>query len=430
MKKTLLSIVAALAALPALAQEGPLYTYQENIKHPAVRYDSLLAVWNREKIDISQDLFFREFINIDVTAGYNDPNNIPDSVYEERFRMMMTPLNMPYNDLVKPYIIRYTSTSKGMVSRILGQAQYYMPYFEAELARQGMPLELKILPLIESALVPTAISRAGAGGLWQFMPATGRAFGLEITSFEDDRFDVQLATEAACKYLKRLYGMFDDWTLALAAYNCGEGNVAKALVRAGDKAKTFWDIYPYLPAETRGYVPGFIGMSYAYMYHKAHNINPITPSMPLAVDTVMVSRFMHFGQVSSTLGIPVEVIRELNPQYLLDIVPVIDPAKPRKLVLPQAEVVSFVRCENDIYCKDTVYLAKYLSPDGSGKINLEATAAAVTSTASKTHKIKSGDTLGGIAAKYGTTVKRLAALNGISNPDRYVLRIGKTLKVN
>ena len=180
-----------------------------------------------------------------------------------------------------------------------------------------------MLPVVESALSPTAISRAGATGLWQFMYTTGKVYGLEVNSFIDQRRDPVLSTKAACRYLKDLYGIYEDWTLALAAYNCGPGNVNKAIKRAGDQAEDFWDIYPYLPAETRGYVPSFIAATYAYTFSYQHDIAPAPTAMPLATDTVMISRPMHFDQITSTIDLPKEVLRSLNPQYKMDIIPAV-----------------------------------------------------------------------------------------------------------
>ena len=191
---------------------------------------------------------------------------VPDSVYTRRLRDLASPIQLPYNSIVRGYINRYTDSRYGTISRILGMSQYYFPLIEDELLKEGLPIELRALPIIESALSVTAVSPMGAVGLWQFMPSTGKSYGLEVNSLVDERRDPVRSTQAACRYLKDLYAIYKDWSLAIAAYNCGPGNVNKALARAGEKSRTFWDIYDYLPRETRGYVPAFIGASYAYAY--------------------------------------------------------------------------------------------------------------------------------------------------------------------
>lgn len=223
-------------------------------------------------------------------------------------------MQLPFNPIVKNYIRRYVDTRYGTINRVLSLSRYYFPLIEEELIKADLPVELRALPIIESALSTTATSPMGAVGLWQFMPATGKSYGLEINSFVDERRDPVQATRAACRYLKDLYSIYHDWTLAIAAYNCGPGNVNKALARAGG-GTTFWDIYEYLPRETRGYVPAFVGASYAYAYHQQHGIQSENPPMPLATDTIRVTRLLHLGQVASTLDIPIETLRTLNPQY-------------------------------------------------------------------------------------------------------------------
>ena len=190
---------------------------------------------------------------------------------------------------------------------------------EDELLKENLPIELRALPIIESALSPTAVSPVGAVGLWQFMPSTGKSYGLEVNSLVDERRDPVRATQAACRYLKDLYAIYNDWTLAIAAYNCGPGNVNKAMARSG--GKTFWEIYDYLPRETRGYVPAFIGATYAYAYHRQHDIEPQPAPIPLSVDTIRIDRLLHLQQIASTIDLPLETLRQLNPQYKLDIVP-------------------------------------------------------------------------------------------------------------
>lgn len=388
--------------------------------HSPEGLDSLLSVWYRNNIE-SYDRFVNDFIDIDVNE-YSDmlASEIPDAVFEARLNMLATVIQLPYNPVVKQYIQVYTRKQSALMSRILGLAQYYMPTFEECLDKHGLPAELKILPIIESALNPKAVSRAGAGGLWQFMHRVGKAYGLEINSFVDERFDPVASTEAACRFLKDLYNMYGDWTLVIAAYNCGPGNVNKALKRASDPT-TYWDIYQYLPRETRGYIPAFIAATYAYTFHKAHFIEPLTPPHPIVTDTLMINRMVHFEQISSTLGIPVEILRDLNPQYKMDIIP--GKEKAYALVLPIGDVVSYIEKEPVIYAKDSVYLQKFL--------NSNTAAEKITSVSSpsgaKTYKVRSGDNLGAIAKNHGVTVKQLMVWNKMTDPGK--LRIGQVITV-
>lgn len=389
------------------------------IRLSSQQYDSLYQAWHDRTAITSYEYFYDNFIDIDSLETLT--SDIPDNVYETRLKALLSPIGMPFNDVVKQYILLYSSRKKADMERIIGLSEYYMPLFEDELARQGIPLELKYLPVVESALIPTAISRVGAGGLWQFMPSTGKLYGLEINSFVDERFDPVLSTRAACQYLKELYGIFNDWTLALAAYNSGPGRVAAAIKRAGPDAKTFWDIYPYLPRETRGYVPSFIAVNYTFAYHKHHGIEPRSAGIPWATDTVMVNRLTHLEQISETIGTPMTLLRALNPQYKKDIIPYMDSVS-YPVTLPSCDVLRFIEEEAEIMAKDTVYLAEYLQPSGSGK-----TAKKLDLNPSVTHVIKSGDTLGALARKYRTTVKSIMSLNRIKNPN--ALRIGQRITI-
>ncbi len=278
-----------------------------------------------------------------------------------------------------------------------------------------MPVELRALPIIESALSPTAVSRMGAVGLWQFMPSTGKSYGLEINSLVDERRDPVRSTQAACRFLKDLYAIYNDWTLAIAAYNCGPGNVNKAMARSG--GKTFWEIYDYLPSETRGYVPAFIGATYAYAYHRQHDIEPTEPPIPLSVDTLRINRLLHFGQISSTIDLDIETLRQLNPQYRLDIVPAT--TKTYTLVIPQRNVAQYIAHEQEIFAKDSAYLKEYINP-----ANIEKKRAQGSGTI---YIVKKGDTLGHIARRYHVTTSQLMRWNNIRNPR--TLRIGQRLRI-
>lgn len=390
--------------------------------------DSLLSIWYQNNIVGSYEDFVNDFIDVDF-SNYDPKEALPDSIYAQRLDMLATAIQLPYNPVVRNYILLYTSRRSEMMSRLLGLAQYYMPIFEEELDRNGLPTELKILPIIESALNPTATSRVGASGLWQFMLRTGKYYGLEINSFVDERYDPIKATKAACMYLKDMYKIYGDWTLVIASYNCGAGNVNKAIRRAGTSASTYWDIYDYLPRETRGYIPTFIAATYAYTFHKAHDISPVMPPHPIVADTVMINKMMHMSQVSTTIDVPIEVLRGLNPQYKIDIVPAKEKEYP--LILPAGDITKFVEHEASIYAKDTIYMKEYLN---TSKVNLASTAAVTgrsNTTASSSggtkYKVRKGDNLGSIARKHGVTVKQLTTWNRISDPRK--LRIGQTIIV-
>ena len=242
--------------------------------------DSLLTSLHSYNTVAAFEEFFNDFIQLDTTEVLT--STTPDSVYQARLRAILSPIGLPWNDVVRQFVISYTTNRRTTMAHVLSRSQYYFPIIEQELMNAGLPLELRMLPVVESALSPTARSRAGATGLWQFMYSTGKVYGLEITTFVDMRCDPVASTRAACRYLRDLYKMYGDWTLALAAYNCGPGNVNKAFKRAGDKAKNYWDIYPYLPTETRNYVPSFIAATYAYNYHKQHDIEIRECHLPLA----------------------------------------------------------------------------------------------------------------------------------------------------
>lgn len=388
-----------------------------NIKHTPLIYDSIVANWKSSIISDSFDDYIKSFVQMDFD-GLRAVGVVPDSVYKARLEAIPSPIRLPYNNIIKERIIAYTNTHRSLTQRMMAYSQYYFPYFEEELAKQGLPLELKFLPVIESALTPSAISRAGAVGLWQLILTTGRQYGLEITSLVDQRRDPVASTRAACKYLKDLYNIYEDWTLALASYNYGPGNVNKALLRSGSKTKTYWDIYPYLPRETRDYIPSLVAIIYAYYYHYEHNIKvPETP-MPLAVDTVTINKNMHLKQVSSTLDVPLELLQILNPQYKEDIIPA--GSKPYTLVLPQEEICHFIENEKNIYAKDTIYLAEYIKTPGS--IDKAASV-----TASRIYKVKKGDTLSAIAKRNRVTVAQIKKWNGLKSDH---LRIGQSLQLN
>ena len=390
-----------------------------NIRHDCSIYDSIIASWRETNMNDAFEYFTQDYINLDTANYIEAVTPFTDAEYQARLRGIVSPIRLPYNQIVRKHLVAYVTTHRALTRRMLGQSQYYFPLVERELEKAGLPLELKFLPVIESALQPTATSPSGAVGLWQFMLNTGRQYGLEISSMIDQRRDPVASTRAACAYLKDLYKIYGDWTLAIASYNYGPGNVNKALKRAGSNATTYWDIYPYLPTATRDYIPAFVGLTYAYHYYKDHHIQPYTPSLPLATDTVTIKHNLHLEQVAATLGIPMELLQALNPQYKQDIIPAAVRTYP--LVLPQREISRFLEQEQAIYDKDSIYLADHLSTAGESKQPVPAVAQTTS------YKVRKGDTLGAIAAKHGVTAAQLMKWNGLKSANR--LQIGQTLKI-
>ena len=266
--------------------------------------------------------------------------------YIDRLRRMPTVMEMGYNDIVQRFIDRYMARLRHSVSYMLGATNFYVPIFEEALEAYQVPLELKYLPVIESALNPRAVSRVGATGLWQFMLGTGKQYGLEVNSLVDERRDPVRSSYAAARYLRDLYRIFGDWNLVIAAYNCGPGNINKAIHRSGGD-KDYWRLYPYLPAETRGYVPAFIAANYAMTYYCEHGICPMSTKLPLQTDTVVVNRDVHLEQIAKVLDLDIEMLRSLNPQYRRDIVP--GNTKKYAIRLPMADTGRFIDMQDSIY---------------------------------------------------------------------------------
>ena len=281
----------------------------------------------------------------DCNMKDENPTFTPEE-YIERLRRMPTIMEMGYNDIVQRFIDRYMGRLRHSVSYMLGAANFYVPIFEEALEAYQVPLELKYLPVIESALNPKAVSRVGATGLWQFMLGTGKMYGLEVNSLVDERRDPVRASYAAARYLRDLYRIFGDWNLVIAAYNCGPGNINKAIRRSGG-FKDYWQLYPYLPAETRGYVPAFIAANYAMNYYCEHNICPMTTKLPLQTDTIVVDRDVHLEQIAAVLDLDIEMLRSLNPQYRRDIVP--GTSKKYAIRLPMADTGRFIDMQDSIY---------------------------------------------------------------------------------
>lgn len=349
--------------------------------------------------------------------------DMSDEVIIKRLQSISSTIEMPFNPVVKSHIDLYVNRKRSLVETMLGMSLYYMPIFEEALEREGLPLELKYLPVIESALNPDAVSRSGATGLWQFMLPTAKGLGMEISTLVDERRDPLVSSEMAARYLKQLYGIFNDWGLAIAAYNCGPGNISKALTRAGSTAenpKDYWDIYYNLPAETRGYVPGFIGATYAMTHYADHGISPSLARRPILTDTVHVNNRLHFNSIAQVLNIPVEELQVMNPQYRQQIIP--GDLKPYTLRLPSQLVYNFLMLEDSIIAESAKLAPRSVveisQPDsGNGSGYREVT---------KWHKVRRGETLASIANKYGVTTRQLRRWNGLKSSK---VAKGRNLKI-
>jgi len=384
--------------------------YEAALSEEEVDRDSLLSLYYRQ-MESSQDDFFEE--NMDSLVLSSDT---PDSVYISRLKRMNSFISLPYNDIVRNYLVAYTQKHNAKMGAVLGLADYYMPIFEEILDQYNLPLELKAMAVIESALNPVAVSRVKAKGMWQFMYSTARRYGLEVTSYVDERFDPVKSADAAARYMRDSYLLYGDWALAIASYNCGPGNVNKAIRRSGG-GKDFWEIYRYLPRETRGYVPSFIAALYMMTYYNEHHLRPVPANLSTHMDTLKISRMLHFDQVVHFTGIPKEQLRYYNPQYLHDIIPGQE-GHPYILRLPYNYVTRFVENEDQVYkYKDTVYF----SPAAVKQIKDGASPAGQQIV----HKVKSGETLSHIAMKYHVKVSDLQRWNGVKNN----LRIGQRIVI-
>ncbi|MBO4666288.1 MAG: transglycosylase SLT domain-containing protein [Paludibacteraceae bacterium] len=368
-------------------------------------------------------VFDNTIATLDTDACQRDTTlaELPDSVYKARLQALPFIIEMPYNSVVRAFILRYVKRNPKQLARLQRKAAYYFPLFYDALGRHDLPYELCYLPIIESALNPMAHSHAGAAGLWQFMPSTGRLYGLEVNSLVDERRDPIKSTEAACMFLKSLYSTFGDWNLAIAAYNCGPGNVNKAIHRADGK-RDFWSIYPFLPKETRGYLPIFIAAAYSINYADLHGICPEAIEMTMQTDTIQTNVRQHLLQISEILGIELDELRRLNPQYAKDILP---GGKTYSLCLPADRVTDYIDQQEVILAyradelinnrREEIDLAQQTNLNGGYSVN------GVTY-----YKIKNGDTLGAIAQKFHVTVKQIKAWNGLKSDN---IRAGSTLKI-
>ena len=422
---------------------------------------------NEEIIDFPEAMTYDldSLLNLYMSKSYlapgdcemkNENPTYAKEVYIERLSRMPTVMEMAFNDIVQRFIDRYAGRLRYSVSYLLGAANFYMPIFEEALEAYQIPLELKYLPIIESALNPKAVSRVGATGLWQFMLGTGRQYGLEVNSLVDERRDPIKSSYAAAHYLRDLYRIFGDWNLVIAAYNCGPENINKAIRRyraANGKTeadaitqadKDYWKLYPYLPRETRGYVPAFIAANYIMTYYCEHNICPMTTRLPAQSDTIVVHKDVHLEQIAGVLGIDTDMLRTLNPEFRRDIVPGSTKAYPIRL--PLADTGRFIDMEDSIYnyraselltkraimdVADYVPTFSRKSKGRSSRYSRNAKRGRIRSSArggrsSRSVTIRKGQTLSQIAKQNGTTVAKLRRLNGIKGNN---IRAGKKLRV-
>lgn len=461
MKRGILILSFALAALA----QTPLYgapkkpsvlDLRESITDESIIYPESFETDARKLLE---SWYMKNYTDTDDRYHTSGNPSTSDAVIRQRLADLPTVIDMPFNQIVRSYIDRYMERGRPLVASLLGLSTYYMPIFEQALEAEQIPLELKYLPVIESALDPNAVSRTGAGGLWQFMPASAKGYGLEITSLVDERRDPYKSSCKAARLLHDLYDMYGDWSLAIAAYNCGPGAINKAIRRAGGDPKQhdFWSIYQYLSPETRGYVPMFIAANYVMNYYQDHNISPVLPTRPLVTDTVGVTSRVHFDQISKVLDIPKDELKILNPQFRAEIIPG-SPSRPYMLILPAQQVQAYIMSENDILAyeaskyarridaepgempeendaydnSDNALLAAHAAPDDmpAEEENVAAPRQATSDFSAKkkiiTHTVSNGETISGIASRYGVTVSDIRSWNSLR---RNAVRVGQKLRI-
>ncbi len=418
MKKFIFSLLIGCSSLYAVADENIL-SLKYSITDNDIVYPSSFETDTKKMME---NWYMQNYIELANKNNQQQTITATDDVYIQRLGLLPYVIEMPFNSIVKSNIEMYIR-KRDLVERMLGMSLYYLPIFEDALDKEGLPEELKYLPVIESALNPYAKSPAKAIGLWQFMRPTAKGLGLEINSLIDERRDPIRSSEMGAKYLKQLYETFNDWSLAIAAYNCGPGNVNKAIRRSGAANPDYWAIYHHLPKETRGYVPAFIAACYIMNYYNHHNISPALAKRPLITDTIHVSRRVHFKQIAAVLDIPIEEIRTLNPQYIKDVIP--GDIHPYALILPSQQVHCYIMSEDSIanydvdkYKRRTVVQPGEYFNDPNGKY--------IVKEEVLYHKVKKNENLRKIAARYDVDADDIKKWNGLRSNK---LKRGKTLKI-
>jgi membrane-bound lytic murein transglycosylase D len=413
LKRIILPLLLCVVTLPAFPVNDTII----------IRSDESTELIERELDSLLNNWFVRMSVTgADFTPADSLITEFSDSIYKDRISRINSVIILPYNNIIRNHIHVYTARKVDRFQVMLGLQDYYFPMIEDIFDYYGLPVELKYMAVIESALNPNAVSRVGATGLWQFMYSTGRMYGLTINSVVDERRDPVKATHAAARYLKDLYGIYNDWILVIAAYNCGPGNVNKAIRRSGNR-KDYWEIYYRLPRETRGYIPAFVAAAYSMNYYREHNITPVQINMPLAIDTIMVSQDMHLEQIAAVLDLPLDELRTMNPQYRTGLVP--GRSRPSPVTLPLDKLGDFIAMTDTItgYRREQ-YLTRvtqttlptqsaYTPPDVNGKTKL-------------TYTVKDGDNLGFISEWYDVPLSELRYWNNIY---RNTIRVGQKLSV-
>lgn len=444
MKRCFLTLIFAAASIAGFAKNDNnqnVLDLKTSITDPAIVYPESFEADTQKMLE---SWFIKNYTATDDRYSTEPDTEVSDEEMVRRLAALPTIIEMPYNQVVRSYIDRYTKKGRAQIAAILGLSLYYMPIFEQALEEQGLPLELKYLPVIESGLDPNAVSKHGATGLWQFMLGTAKGLGLEVNSLVDERRDPYVASERAAAYLKDLYATYGDWSLAIAAYNCGPGNVNKAIRRAGGEAKDhdFWSIYNYLSPETRGYVPMFIAANYVMAYYPQHNISPVLPVKPLVMDTIQISERIHFNQISRVLDIPIDELRILNPQFRADVIPATSDSQ-YTLILPSQQIHAYLMSEEEIrnfdrdkYSKrdvvnpgdtpaDAMLAVESVDVEDTGEEDV-ALAVAQGKPSVVMHKVVAGETLSSIAQQYGVTV---AEIKDSNNLRRNAVRVGQQLRI-
>ena len=454
------ALAAASFGMSAFAkQPANVLDLKESITDDSIIFPESFETDTRKMLE---SWYLKNYTDTDDRYRTSANPSTSDATMRQRLADLPTVIDMPYNQIVRSYIDRYMEKGRPMVASLLGLSTYYMPIFEQALEAEQLPQELKYLPVIESALNPNAVSRSGAGGLWQFMPAAAKGYDLEVSSLVDERRDPYKSSKKAAKMLHDLYDTYGDWSLAIAAYNCGPGNVNKAIRRAGGdpKKQDFWSIYKYLSPETRGYVPMFIAANYVMNYYKEHNFSPVLPTRPLVTDTVGISTRVHFDQISKVLDIPKDELRILNPQFRADIIPG-SASRQYMLILPSQQAQAYIMSEPEILAYEAAKYARrtdanpgdqYLdeapendenpllaqSPNNTDELVAEEidespalparqSSSMQSGTRKVTHTVSGNENINDIAERYSVRVADIRAWNSLR---RNAVRPGQTLTIH